>query len=96
MPTIAEHIAARDDRDLQARLVAAAEMNGVADPQRWVSENLGALICADISGTTLADVHAFAVSEKGQPQLSAGADPAYCTDDQLKSAVTAVRGGGSA
>lgn len=95
MATIAQHIAARDDSDLRARLTAAAEMTGVADPARWVTENLGALVYADIAGTTLADVHAFAVADKGEPPLSAGADPAYVTDDQLKAAVTTVRGGAS-
>lgn len=96
MATIAQHIAARDDRDLQARLVAAAEMTGVPDPARWVAENVGTLVCTDIDAgdgvSTLADVHAFAVSDKGEPELSAGADPAYITDDQLKAAVGVVRG----
>lgn len=93
MSTIAEHIAARNDTDLQQRLIAAAEMHGVADPARWVTENLGALVCANIDGTTLADVHAFAVVDKGEPPLSAGADPAFVTDDQVKAAVSAIRGG---
>lgn len=95
MATIAQHIAARDDRDLQDRLVAAAEMTGVPDPARWVAENVGALVCTSIGDTTVADVHAFAVAEKGHPPLPAGADPAFITDEHLKAAVAAVRGGGA-
>ena len=92
MPTIAQHIAARADRDMQQRLVAAAEMHGVPDPTRWVAENIGTLVCADLGDTCLTEVHAFAVAEKGEPPLPAGADPAYVTDDLLKAAVAAVRG----
>lgn len=35
MTTTAQHIAARNDPDLFARLVAAAEMSGITNAQAW-------------------------------------------------------------
>ena len=37
MATLAEHIAARNDADLLARFVAAAEVTGIDNPQGWLS-----------------------------------------------------------
>ncbi|WP_210651352.1 hypothetical protein [Nocardioides sp. SYSU D00065] len=101
MPTIAQHIAARDDRDLQQRLVAAAEMSGVPAPARWVAEHSGALACTPIeapdgSTTTIADVHAYAAAVYADKLADLGplpgANAAAVTDDHLKAAVAAVRG----
>jgi hypothetical protein len=91
LPTIAQHIAARDDTNLHARLIAAAEMTGVPGPTQWVAENVGALVNADIDGTTLADVHAYAVTQQEPPPLPPGANPTYVTDAQLIAAVQAIR-----
>lgn len=92
MPTIAEHIAARDDQDLRARLIAAAEMAGIAAPESWVQSRIGNLVAATIAtGSTLADVHAFARAEKAKvPVFSPGADPDFITDTLVKEAVAAV------
>lgn len=85
MATTAQHIAARNDTDLLARLVAAAEMAGVPAAQQWTEAHRGALVAADIGGTTIADVHAYAVSQ----QLR-GFRTAAVTDAQLTTAVQAV------
>jgi len=87
MATTAQHIAARNDADLLARLVAAAEMAGVPAAQQWTEAHRGALVAADIGGTTIADVHAYAVSQQPPPP---GANPAAVTDAQLTTAVQAV------
>ncbi len=81
MATTAQHIAARNDTDRLARLVAAAEA------QQWTEAHRGALVAADIGGTTIADVHAYAVSQQPPPP---GANPAAVTDAQLTTAVQAV------
>lgn len=92
MPTIAQHITARDDANLHVRLVAAAEMAGIPAAAQWVAENAGVLVCTQIGDTTIADVHAYAVSQQAPPPLPPGADPAFITDAQLKAAVCAVHG----
>lgn len=89
MATTADHIAARRDADLTARLVAAAEQAGVPSAQHWVEANLGLLLAVDIGDTTIADVHAFAVGQY-QPTPRPGEDPARITDTHLAAAVDAL------
>ena len=40
MATLNEHITARNDADLLARFVAAAEMEGIDNPQGWAEARL--------------------------------------------------------
>lgn len=89
MATLAEHIAARNDVDLLARFVAAAEVAGIDNPQGWAEQHRGELVAAPIDGTTCADVHAYAVATY-QPTPRPGANPAAVTDDQIKAAVQKV------
>ena len=93
MATIAEHIAARNDLDLLARLVAAAERAGITNPQAWAEANRGRLVAADLGETTVADVHAYAVANY-TPTPRPGEDPAAVTDAQIEAAVAAVRDDG--
>src|SRR5699024_9736821 len=74
MATIAEHIAARNDLDLLARLVAAAERAGIDNAQAWAEIHRGALVSTDIGDTTVADVHAYAVASY-EPTPRPGEDP---------------------
>lgn len=62
-------------------------MAGVPAAQQWTEAHRGALVAADIGGTTIADVHAYAVSQQPPPP---GANPAAVTDAQLTTAVQAV------
>lgn len=86
MATTAQHNAARNDNDLLARLIAAAEKSGVANAQQQVEANRGRLVAADIGGTTLADVHAYAVASY-EPTPRPGDDATKITDEQLDGAV---------
>jgi len=93
--TTAQHIAARDDQDLVARLVAVAEQQHIDNPEQFVRTNVGKLISTDIGGgSTITSVHAYAstVRQEAVDQLppSAGANPAAVTDAQLAQAVSAV------
>lgn len=90
MSTLAEHIAARNDSDLLARIVAAAEKAGIASPQVWAETNRGAIVSVDVGDTTLADVHAYAVATY-EPTPRPGQNPAAVTDAQIAKAVEAVR-----
>ena len=89
MATLAQHIAARNDADLLARFVAAAEVTGIDNPQGWAEQHRGELVAADIGGTSVSDVHAYAVAQY-QPTPRPGSDPARITDDQIVAAVKAV------
>lgn len=96
MATTAQHIAARDDRDLVERLVAAAEIAGIPRADVWVTNNVGRLIAADVAdGQTVADVHAYADTVRTQALANVppppGLDPAAVTDTHLATAVTTVR-----
>lgn len=92
--TTAQHIAARDDEDLVARLVASAEQAHIPNPDSFVRMNVGKLISADIGGTTVTTVHAYAslVYEEAVAALppKPGLNPAAVTDDQLAQAIQAV------
>ena len=91
MATLAEHIAARNDADLLARFVAAAEVAGIDNPQGWAEAHRGELVAARVDNDhTVSDVHAYAVSTY-QPAPRPGANPAAVTDDQIKAAVKAVQ-----
>ena len=92
--TTAQHIAARNDQDLRDRLVAVAEQAQVPNAASFVDQNLGKLVSADIGGTTVTAVHAYA-SQVYQDAVAAlppkpGLNPAAVTDAQLADAVTAV------
>lgn len=80
MPTTAEHIAARDDVDLQRRLVAAAEQAGISNAASEVSANLGRLI-------SLTDAKALIGVLLAPPP---GQNPGAVTDPILAAAVQAV------
>lgn len=44
MATTAQHIAARNDADLLARFIAAAEQAGIENAQQWAEANRGRLV----------------------------------------------------
>jgi hypothetical protein len=93
--TTAQHIAAREDVDLRARLVAAAEQARIPNPEGFIWDNRGAIISTDIGdGTTLTSVHAYASSVYEQAVAALppkpGINPAAVTDAQLKLAIEAV------
>lgn len=90
MATTADHIAARNDADLLARLIATAEAAGVENAQSWAETNRGRLVAADIGDTTIADVHAYAVATYN-PTPRPGVNPAAVTDAQLKAAVDLLK-----
>lgn len=92
MATLAEHIAARSDQDLLARITAAAEVAGIPAPAHWASTHAGQIVSTDVEGSNLATVHAFAVSQY-EPTPRPGEDPSRVTDSQIEAAVAAVLAG---
>lgn len=90
MATLAQHIAARDDDDLTARMVAAAEQARIPTSSQWVQAHRGLIVSVPVDGTTLADVHAYAVATTPAPPLAPGANPALVTDSQITAAVAAA------
>lgn len=93
--TTAQHIAAREDEHLVARLIAAAEQAHIPEPATFVRNNIGKLISTKIGeDTTITTVHAYAshVREAALKQLppEPGLDPAAITDQQLFQAVSAA------
>lgn len=89
MATTAQHIAARNDADLAQRLTAVAEQAGIANADQWVQYNRGRLVAEPIEGTTLADVHAYAVGTY-VPTPRPGEDSTKITDVLLREAVDAL------
>ena len=93
--TTAQHIAARDDEDLLARLIATAEQAHIPQADSFVQQNLGKLISTEIDGgSTLTSVHAYAkatydAAVEALPPRP-GINPAAVTDAQLTQAVEAV------
>jgi hypothetical protein len=93
--TTAQHIAARDDKALTARLIAVAEQAQIPNPDGFVAANVGRLVSTEISAsTTLTTVHAYAAGQyqnavAALPPLP-GLDPGAVTDAQLAAAVQAV------
>jgi hypothetical protein len=95
--TTAQHMAARDDKDLLARLIAAAEQAHIPNPESFVRTNVGKLISTEIAGgATITAVHAYAstVYQDAVSQLppAPGVNPAAVTDQQLTQAIQAVWG----
>lgn len=91
MATLNEHITARNDADLLARFVAAAEMAGIDNPQGWAEQHRGELVAARVDDDhTVSDVHAYAVATY-KPTPRPGANPAAVTDNQIMAAVKTVQ-----
>lgn len=95
--TTAQHISARDDEDLTARLVAAAEQAHIPSAESFVRMNAGRLISTEISGgTTITAVHAYASSVYADAVAALppapGLNPAAVTDAQLSEAIGIVWG----
>ncbi|QHB37030.1 hypothetical protein QDA00_gp73 [Microbacterium phage Matzah] len=99
MPTTNEHIEARDDLDLQRRLIAAAEQMEIPNAQSAVVSVLGTLISRPIivngEETTITRVHAYAAGVRREHladdrALPPGLNPGAVTDDHLRAALTAV------
>ena len=99
MSTTSEHIAARDDLDLQLRLIAAAEQMGIPNAQSAVVSVLGSLISKTVTvngeETSLAQVHAYAASVRrdllaSEAAMPPGLNPGAVTDDHLRAALAAV------
>lgn len=95
MPTTAEHMAARSDNDLIARLIAQAEMMGV--PTDWVMSNLVQLIQAPVTdeGATITSVHAYAAGARAEHIAATppppGLNPSAVLDSYLAAAILAVQ-----
>lgn len=101
MPSTTEHIAARDDLDLQKRLIAAAEQLGFENAQGIVAAKLGALVSASVEvggqPTSVAAVHAYAADVRrihlaDDKALPPGLNPGAVTDEILAAAITTVLG----
>ena len=99
MPTTSEHIAARDDVDLQLRLIAAAEQMGIPNAQGAVVSVLGSLISKTVTvngeETSLAKVHAYASAVRrdllaSEAAMPPGLNPGAVTDDHLRAALATV------
>lgn len=93
--TTAQHIAARNDKDLRERLVAAAEQAHIDSPENFVAMNIGRLISAKVDGdSTITTVHAYAddVRKAAVAALppAPGLNPGAVTDTHLAAAVQAV------
>lgn len=93
--TTAQHIAARNDKDLKARLVASAEQAAVPDAELWVTQNIGRLISTKVEGdSTITTVHAYADDVRKQAVAALppapGLNPGAVTDTHLAAAVQAV------
>lgn len=101
MATTTEHIRARDDDDLTARLIASAEQAGITNADQWVGQHRGQLISVGVSleGQCIADVHAYAATMRDQAVAALppppGADPAAVLDSYLQIAVETVRDQGN-
>lgn len=94
MASTAQHIEARSDPDLLARLVATAEQAGIPNASAWTQEHMGALICTPVQDDqTIADVRAYAAAVREQAVAALppapGFDPAAVTDVHLRTAVDA-------
>ncbi|AYD87368.1 hypothetical protein SEA_VALENTINIPUFF_73 [Microbacterium phage ValentiniPuff] len=99
MPSSNEHIAARDDVDLQKRLIAIAEILGYENAN--IAARFGQVVGKKIevygSETTIADVYANAAAVRAQhlaepAALPPGLNPTAVTDEILTTAVQAILG----
>jgi len=89
MATSSQIIAARNDSDLLARIVALAEATGIDNAQGWAEANRGRIVTQTVGNTTIADVHAYAVATF-EPTPRPGANEAAVTDAQIIAAINAV------
>jgi hypothetical protein len=89
MANLSQHIEARNDQDLRARFIAAAEQAGISNAAAWVDAQMGKLVSVDLGETTVADVHAYAVSTYN-PTPRPGVNPAAVTDVQIAAAIGLV------
>lgn len=95
MASTTQHINARNDPDLLARFIAAAEQADVADASAWIQANMGRLVCVEVdSGQTVSDVHAYADATR-QAYIDAtperpGANLSAVTDANLAAAIAAT------
>lgn len=95
MATTTQHINARNDPDLLARFIAAAEQADVTDASAWVQANMGRLVTVEVDGVkTIADVHAYADEVrtayiKATPERP-GANLGAVTDPHLLAAINAT------
>lgn len=99
MVTTMQHIAARDDLDIQHRLIAAAEQSEIPNASSIVAQNIGKLVSASIvvngETTSIAAVHAYAADVRDQyladeRAMSPGLNPGAVTDVILAAALQAV------
>jgi hypothetical protein len=97
--TTAEHIAARDDLDLQKRLIAAAEQLGYENAQSLVASRFGALVSAEVEvygqSTSVGKVHAHAAGVRrelmeSEAAMPPGLNPSAVTDEILRAALAAT------
>lgn len=102
MTSTFDHIAARDDRDLLDRFIAAAEQAGVTDARSAIPSALPALISAAITvggeEQTITALHAYASDVRrdllaSEAAMPPGLNPGAVTDEHLTAAITAVLGG---
>lgn len=100
MTTTAEHIAARDDQDIQARLIATAEMMGVENARTWVTQHLATLVAEPVivngESTSITATYAYAAAVREEyladsRALPPGENPGAVTDPILAAAVESVR-----
>jgi len=98
----AEHIAARDDVDLQSRLVAQAEMLGVPNAYAWVMSHLPELVSTPVTvsgeDTSITATYSYAAAVRREhladPRaLPPGSNPGAVTDPILATAIEVVRAG---
>lgn len=93
--TTAQHIAARNDKDLKERMVAAAEQAHIDNPELFVDQNIGKLISTPVEGeSTITTVHAYAADVRRQAvealPPAPGLNPGAVTDVHLAAAIQAV------
>ena len=94
MASTAEHIAARGDNDLFARLVAAAEMQDIPNASAWVQQNMGRLISTPVQdGQNITDVYSYAANVRKEyladdRAMSPGLNPGAVTDAHMLTALT--------
>ena len=91
----AQHMAARDDTDLLARLIAAAEQAHIPEAAAFIRISVGNIISTDIgNGSTITSVYSYSAAARADAvaalPLKPGLDPAAVTDTQLSQAIQAV------
>lgn len=93
--TTAQHMVARDDKDLVARLIAAAEQAHIPNPKGFVTAQIGKLISTDLgSGVTLTSVYSYAAAVRADAVAALppapGLNPSAVLDSQLSVAISLV------